>query len=427
VLASGCLAGCGAVEEDDGCLHQVCDITDPACIVRIAEVVACQRDSEVLEPEVRFATIAEVSEAWQGDAPENLEVARRYYAGEALVGLMPSDYAPEDAATDSLENVAAFYDPEFEEIVIIEDHLSDTERAYLVLLHEMIHAYQDEAYDLDLLWDEHATTLDRSLGLRAAVEGEAELYTLLARVELDGVDPNRVDWKRTYESFQEDMLREAKFTETPSLDVRSLFPYAWGGLLMAEAWESGGAAKLSGLVREPPDSVRRVMAGYRTRPPIPVNRDVELDPRAVPVLPGHTLIGGAHKSVWLLNAMLQRTARVGYAWYDPLEHVGADYLSVFENDVTGQPVAVWRFVEDQLALRGGLLGPDLTVWSDDDDETTRHAYHEEADWILVATTEGNAVALRESITEWETPEQAYVRAGLGAPLPAPAPLLLQRR
>lgn len=74
------------------------------------------------------------------------------------------------------------------------------------------------------------------------------------------------------------------------------------------------------------------------------NYDEWLDPHAVPVLPeSYEYLGGGHQSVWLLNAMLQRTASHSEPWVTPvLTDVSADHLGIFRNASRDELVAVWR-------------------------------------------------------------------------------------
>ena len=402
VLAAGCA--------DDGpCDYAVCDISDPACVEAVAVAVACRRGGDVLEPDVEFVTFDELVQDQAPPTPEQLEAQRQYWAGEALVGLMPEGYDPADTFADSRAGVLAFYSPSDERITVVIDDDADARLRYEVMVHEMIHAYQDAEHDLGLLFEEHATTFDRFMGSRATIEGEAELYTLYASLELDAVPHHHVDWHATYESFKADRLERAQNSETPSLDAVRLFPYAWGGWVARQAWDDDGPDAVSDIVANPPDSTREVMRGYTGQTFGDANRDAELAPRAVPVLPGHTYLGGSAQGSWLINAMLQRTAGFGMEWHPFADTVGADELAIFRNDETGEPVAVWR-----LLLDGGTPAPVLEAasswWTAEPVETTHFYYPLQGDWVLIAAESTDARALRDSITEWESVEAAIERA-----------------
>jgi hypothetical protein len=398
----------------DECSHRVCDIREPSCVEFVAKVVACQRGVPEVMPTIRFATAQEVLDEREAPTTQQLDDARDYWAGEALVGLMPEGYDPASEGADSLSGVLAQYRPSTDEIVVISDsNIPDDETGYRVMVHEMIHAVQDADYDLEALWQQYATTFPRSLGFRAAVEGEAVLYTALADIELAGFPPSQADWDRYFGEWKHDMLVAATETEVPSLSVNGLFPYAFGGEQVLEAWEDNDLDGVRDYVQHPPDSVRQVMAGYRQRPPAVFNLDTELNPHAVPVLPGHTYLGGGGQDAWLLNTMLQRIASSTELWASTaLAAVGADHLSVWRDDASGARVAVWRLLTIDSALDSVLVGGASQWVAVREDATTHYAQRVEDGWVLVAVEAGTAVEVADAITGWQSQDEATERAGL---------------
>lgn len=411
LLVATTLVGCA---EDDpvNCHHRVCDIREASCIEFVAEVVACQREVPVVQPTVHFSTTAEVLASLEQPTPEQLELERDYWAGEALVGLMPEGYDPASSASDGLSGVLAFYSWDTEEIVVISDaNIDDEEQAYRVLVHEMIHAQQDAEYDLEQLWSEFATTFPRSLGVRAAVEGEAVLFTDLADLERLNLSPDEVDWDGYFENWQNEMLLRARNSDTPSLSVLGLFPYAFGGELAYRAWVTGGIDAVRSFVLEPPDSARDVL-GRVYGGGAPANLDTELAPHAVPVLPGHTYLGGGGQDAWLINIMLQRRAGAGALWNNQAASIAADHLSVWKENETGAHVAVWRLVGDSQEVHALLAGSGSS-WVDVPElATTYFMFPIEDDWVLVATETDNAVDVADAITGWQSQEDALAAAEL---------------
>ncbi len=428
VMVTTMLSAIGIVGcSDDGgssCRHRVCDIRDASCVEFVAEVVACERDVPVVVPDVRFSTAAEVVAEREPPTPAELDLARDYWAGESLVGLMPANYDPANVSSDALSGVLAQYRPATDEIVIISDsNIEDDETAYRVLVHEMIHAQQDAEYDLEALWDQHATSFPRSLGYRAAVEGEASLFTTLAALELGGLSEREVDWEGYFAEWQNDMLRRARDGEFPSLEVAGLFPYAFGTEQVHRAWVEGGLDDVREYVQHPPDSVRQVMAGYAARPPEIFNLDASLAPRAVPLLPGHTYLGGGGQDAWLLNTMLQRTAGVGRLWASEVQSVEADHLSVWRDDETGDRVAVWRLAGDAFEIRKMLAGFG-SRWVEDPQRATTHYMGSVGDdWVLVATEAATAAVVADTIAGWQSQAEAFESAGLTR-APSPRRLVL---
>lgn len=405
------LPACG----DDGpnCQHRVCDIGSASCTEFVAEVIACQRDVPVVYPNVRFVTHAQLIAEREQPTPEQLDFERDYWAGEALVGLMPENYNPANADADSLAGVAAQYHPRSQEIVIVSDSSIDDERgAYLVLVHEMLHAQQDAEYDLEALGAQYATTFPRSLGLRAAIEGEASFYTAVADLELLGHSPHDVDWNRYYAQWQDDALHAARETEVPSLHVVGLFAYAFGSEQIYRAWGAGGLDEVRNYVQNPPDSVRQIMAGYAARPPQVFNLDTVLDPHAVPILEGHTYLSGGAQDVWLLNTMLQRTTGSTALWSGVLGAIEADHLSVWRNDESGSRVAVWRIQGPSSPIESVLTEAD-SRWTTAPEQATTHFMRAVGDdWVLVASETLGVVAIADAITGWQSQDQARASAEL---------------
>ena len=88
----------------------------------------------------------------------------------ALVGLMPAGYMPADADADYLSNFAAFYSPTRKDIVILTGRKgSDVASDYIILVHEMTHAYQDAAHDLTATRGDGACRVGELRGLAHGV------------------------------------------------------------------------------------------------------------------------------------------------------------------------------------------------------------------------------------------------------------------
>lgn len=401
--------------ERDPCEHRVCRIGDAACVEQVATTVACRMGlDELTIPEVRMATRAELAAEIEANATpisaDQIQDVTDYYRGEALVGLMDEQYVYGEDSTAFLDWAVAYYSNDTRDVVIITDNLGDDAlRNYLVLVHELVHAYQDAQRDLGGLLDEHATTFDRFLGLRAMIEGEAEHLETIAGVELDGLDSETVQWNDYYDDYQDWALEQAETSLQPSFDVYAYFPYAFGGELVADAWQAGGIDDVEPLFSTPPDSVRQVIAGYAAWPASQQNGDTRLAPHAAPMMPDrYEYLGGGHQSVWLLNSMLQRTADNPWEWAPSLESISADYLSIFRDDDSGHVVAVWRVQTDDVAgLVDGLTLPPASLWlvEPGTDYLVNHSVSfVDDDVVLVATTGAAPAEVLAEIEGWQTVE-----------------------
>jgi hypothetical protein len=414
-------AACGD-DEPTACQHEVCAISDPACVERAATVVGCQLEQPVVVPPIRFVTAAELVAEWESEeeplTPDEQRIVDDSLRVYALVGLMPEGYESSQATADQIRNFVAFYTRDEKEMVVLTDQApTDPKRAYEVLVHELVHASQDAEWDLQALYAAHATTRDRFFGLRAVTEGEAVLFQNLADVELRELDLRKVLWAEFFAGWQEHVLELAAATDTPLLDANALFPYAFGGELVYGAWRSGRLAGVDGLFEAPPDSVRQVMGGYAAWPGLYRNEDAELDPEAIPHFPdSHYILDGAHEGVWLLNAALQRTAG-GPLWDDALTSVSADFLTELrwnEADVA----AVWRVRTSRPDdLSRALLDGASTRWVDAEGaggSSTHVVARVGADVVLVAVSAGNAREVLAAIDGWQSPDEAFSEPDAGA-------------
>jgi hypothetical protein len=407
LLASAC-----SDPERDPCQHDVCRIDVVACVERTAVAVACQLGlDDVTIPEVRMATTTELAAEIEASSDpvssDHIGDVVDYYRGEALIGLMSEDYEYGDDRTAFLDWAVAYYSSDTEGVVIITDNLgNDREDNYLVLVHELVHAYQDSTRDLSALLDEHATTFDRFLGLRAAIEGEANHHDTIAAIELAGEDPEWVQWDLYYAEYKDWALEQAEESTQPSLDVVAYFPYAFGGELITDAWLTDGLDEIDRVFATPPDSVRQVMSGYTTWPEAYINGDAQLEPHAAPVMPErYEYLGGGHESVWLLNTMLQRTAGSPWAWEPTLESVSADYLSIFRDGDSGQLVVFWRVQtstpDDMVEVLTGSTG----LWAVD---AGTHSISFVDDGLLLVATSGPLAAdVLAEVEGWQTVDEVW--------------------
>lgn len=132
-----------------------------------------------------------------------------------------------------LEQVAGFYDPASDTLFVVEgisDELVDG-----VLVHEMVHALQDQYVDLDSLVEATRHRNDRGMAVQAAIEGHATFVMyewMLGQMTGGNVDLSRMP--RLSESLDSDALASAG-VEMPELQqapavIREqlLFPYVSG-------------------------------------------------------------------------------------------------------------------------------------------------------------------------------------------------------
>ena len=215
--------------------------------------------------------------AWRGleawDVPATLMTPEEFEVW--LAAEFAEEYSPDEVAVDQLEwellglirpdqnlyelqlalyseQVAGFYDPDAEQMVVIGDH--DLEAPFLVvtLAHEYVHALQDRAFDLDALEDSVEDNQDALLALRALVEGDATLaglqYAERALRQADFARPPPA------EPPPDDVLARAP----PALQAILIFPYV-DGLAYVAALLRGGWPAVDAAYARLPASTEQVL------------------------------------------------------------------------------------------------------------------------------------------------------------------------
>jgi hypothetical protein len=188
----------------------------------------------------------------------DLETPPEALAGtEAMLvglGLVPRDFGYRATMLRLLsEKLAGLYDPHLG-TMMIRDDLSPVD-AELTLLHELVHALQDQYYDLDeiVAWTKDDT--DRSAALSCLAEGDATLVMLdaMAQNEEQAPLPGRI--------LQEKMAEEAAaLSDIPPIIQRSLSaPYQDGLNFVFALKNRGGWAAVDAAWASPPTTSEQIL------------------------------------------------------------------------------------------------------------------------------------------------------------------------
>jgi hypothetical protein len=207
--------------------------------------------------------------------------------------------------------------------------------------HEMVHALQDQEYDLDAYYDTWGGSFDASLALDALIEGEADLYALLLNIKLRGVSSSSIDWRRYFERWQGDVLREAEASAAPVAQADMHFSYAFGAGFAMQHWLDGGRARIEKLFESPPRTTREVMFGASE-----VDFEAEastLQERAVPMLEAPFENASATAlGAWITRIFAGKQRLPVARRLDAAQALTADVFSVHYNPETDQVVGAWR-------------------------------------------------------------------------------------
>jgi hypothetical protein len=171
------------------------------------------------------------------------------------LGLVPENFAYEKTMLRLLsEKLAGLYDPHLK-TMMIRDVLSDFDRQ-MTLLHELVHALQDQHYDLEEIVAWNPDDTDRSGALSCLAEGDAT-SAMFDGMLMDG--KTAISFPKGY--FQERMSDEAgELVDVPSIISRSLqAPYVDGLTFVHALRRRGGWKAVDQVWADPPTTTEQVL------------------------------------------------------------------------------------------------------------------------------------------------------------------------
>ena len=250
---------------------------DPAYLARVAGRASAERSiaggagaypptTEVVSPEeLRLIQRAEM---------EALGTAEHGFLDDFLraFGLAPERSYQEVASDRRGELLAGYYDPRVKRLTLVERDLADSTLGWissrtrrdiegeLIVSHELVHALQDQRWDLAVRNKElyERGDSEQSLAFRALVEGDAELAglrsvfgTLLPEDELRELVG---DWMRSLGEPREDL----RGLERWMFELGS-FPYSAGGSFVQQLHETGGWEAVNAAYERPPATSEQIL------------------------------------------------------------------------------------------------------------------------------------------------------------------------
>ena len=238
------------------CGRQVQDTTlvvssDPDLRARVSELLpdlAARAGMELVRPiraERRTREQLESYLLFKLDQELPLDEARHLTRTYSLIGLVDEDLDLRALlASIYMEQVAGFYDPDSTALFVMDD--MPAEMLESVLIHELVHAVQDQTANLDSLTAEERGN-DRQAAAQSAIEGHATLIMFEYMAEQMGGEPFDISKLPDFSQLLAPAL-EAMRTQYPALAsaptiIREglLFPYLKGLSFVAALWtEKGG-------------------------------------------------------------------------------------------------------------------------------------------------------------------------------------------
>lgn len=230
---------------------------NPALEQQLTEIAAETADIRELEalPDIDDVVLTrdELVQRLPEMISEELDPAELEDATRALIalGLLPEGSDLLDLTLRLLgEQVAGFYDPLTDEMIVVADSTFGAEAYYYS--HEVVHALQDAYLDPDDLMEEITTDNDdESLALAALYEGDAVMASTF--------------YLERYPALALDLLREGQAGNTEldsapaAMIVTLVFPYISGLPFVDQLYQDGGWGAVDAAYADIPASTEQIL------------------------------------------------------------------------------------------------------------------------------------------------------------------------
>ena len=178
-----------------------------------------------------------------------------------LLGVVPDDFDYLASSTALMQaQLAGFYDPHRETMFLASDLNPEEQRA--TLMHELIHALQDQHFKLGDMLKPGPLLGDRMAALHSLAEGDATSAMLEAMLKEQGYDITQLS-----DDMLADRMRQTFETQNPEIPAilkrSALVPYVDGLLFVNELRRSGGWDLVDDAWSEPPQSTEQLLHPHK--------------------------------------------------------------------------------------------------------------------------------------------------------------------
>jgi hypothetical protein len=275
--------------------------------------------------------------------------ARNLTAAYHRLGMMPDTVDLRELLLSVyLEQVAGFYDPDSTALFVLDDQPAESLRP--LLLHELVHAVQDQWADLDALTGPEVGN-DRRMAAQAAIEGHATLVMLEDMTEqLRGGEVDLASIPDMGNQLRPAL--EAVRDQYPALAAAPrviqeglLFPYLEGAGFVLELWQAR-PERVAPFGDDLPASTEQVLRPERffsDPPDLPT--DVVVSAGSGRVLLDDVL--GQAETAILLAEAVGASPDAAHGW-------DGDRWILVELTDGGPPLLAWASVWDDVASRDGV-------------------------------------------------------------------------
>jgi len=253
------------------------------------------------------------------------------------LGLVERDFNLERTMIQLLhENLAGLYEPRLQLMMVRKDLPEAT--THITLLHELVHALQDQYFDLDEVVSSHPDDTDKSSALSCLAEGDA------TSAMLDGVLPaGKTALDLPDATVEAQFFSQAPKTDAPPIIVRSLYaPYLDGFKFVQGLRRRGGFDAVNQAFTKPPLSTEHILHSEKYdayEPPKEVPVPAPPGPQYALVL--HDIWGEQSLRLTLEEWMpMEAAARAAAGW-------GGDRIVAYSHQ--GQLAIAWHIDMDSAA------------------------------------------------------------------------------
>lgn len=271
------------------------------------------------------------------EVPE--ERARSVTAAYRLLGLVSSDFDLRETLLGVYrEQVAGFYEPDSATLFVLRDQTGSMMEPLLV--HELVHALQDQWLDLDSITDHDLVGSDRANAAHAALEGHATLVMMMSAAgdappalgSLRGtLTALRAGVESVATSAYPELARAPSIIRKPLLSL-----YLDGALFVLRAWEADNRPSLSELI---PASTEQVLGGTDD----PVGLELEVS--------GGRVVWESQLGRLELGILVEEL--LGEGWDGLADGWGGDGFALVESD-DGAMGLFWYLVLDDAESQSAL-------------------------------------------------------------------------
>ncbi len=176
------------------------------------------------------------------------------------LGLITPDADWRDVVLSLLEDqIAGYYDHDVDTFFLLDDQPLDAQLA--IMSHELVHALQDQHWDLDAYNGDATLLTDTGIARSAVIEGDAMAVMLAYAASGNAILSNPTLFAAATATMQSATVPEGP--APPFVWAQLTFPYVDGLALIGSLFQQGGWYAVNQLYDDPPQSTEQVLTPSR--------------------------------------------------------------------------------------------------------------------------------------------------------------------